>query len=219
MNYDVELLSTVGAGASLMSKGFIPAARRRAQRMLEELNRRDPHNSLSIVGIEPSELYSLKHDYLDLLPERRTEIASRTAKTWLIEEFLMRSNEFMELRIATNSKKIVFHPHCHQKAESISDDGQPNGTIASVELLRHLGYEVELIDAGCCGMAGTFGYDVEHYSLSQQIGALKLFPFINHIEINDLVAATGAACRMQIAQGTGRSAKHPIVFAELAIRS
>ncbi len=173
---------------------------------------------MSIVGIEPSEIYSLKHDYSDFLPERQAETASRTDKTWLLEEFLVRSVEFNSLRIATNHKKIIFHPHCHQKAESPANDGLANGTNASIELLKLLGYEVNLIDAGCCGMAGTFGYEEEHYDLSQQVGALKLYPFIKNHEDWDFVAATGAACRMQIAQGTGRAAEHPIVLAELAVR-
>jgi FAD/FMN-containing dehydrogenase/Fe-S oxidoreductase len=219
MGFDVEVLAIIGAGASLLSKGFIPAARNHARRILDELKRRDPDNSLSIVGMEPSEIYSLKHDYLDLLPERQAEITSRSNKTWLIEEFLIRSVEFNDLRVATKYKKIIFQPHCHQKAEGPANDGLANGTNASVELLRHLGFEVSLIDAGCCGMAGTFGYEEEHYNLSQRVGALKLFPFINNHENGYSLAATGAACRMQIVQGTGRTAVHPIVLAELAVRN
>jgi len=218
IGFDVEVLTIVGAGASLLSKGFVPAARSHAWRMLDELKSRDPHNLFSIVGMEPSEIYSLKHDYSDLLPGLKAEITSRTDNTWLLEEFLIRSVEFNNLRVATNHKKIMFHPHCHQKAESPANDGLANGTNASIELLRHLGYEVDLIDAGCCGMAGTFGYEEEHYDLSQQVGALKLFPFIKNHENGDFVAATGAACRMQIVQGTGRAAEHPIVLAELAVR-
>jgi FAD/FMN-containing dehydrogenase/Fe-S oxidoreductase len=217
--FDVEVMSIVGAGASLLSKGFIPAARRHAQRVLDELKRRDPQNLLSIVCIEPSELYTLKHDYSDLLPERQTEISSIIGKVWLEEEFFIRSVEFSNLRVAINNKKIKFHPHCHQKAEGLSNDGRSNGINASIDFLRHLGYEVELIETGCCGMAGTFGYEVEHYSLSQQIGAMKLFPFINNCDNDDLVAATGAACRMQIEQGTGVAAHHPIELAVMAIKN
>jgi FAD/FMN-containing dehydrogenase/Fe-S oxidoreductase len=219
MGFNVEVLSIVGAGASLMSKGFVSAARRHAGHMLDELNKRDPHHLLSIVCIEPSELYTFKHDYSDLVPERHEEIASRTDKTWLIEEFLVRLERFNKLRVANNGIKILFHPHCHQKAEGPSDDGQPNAGNASIKFLQLVGYEVGLIEAGCCGMAGTFGYDIEHFSLSQQIGALKLFPFINQHENEGLVAATGAACRMQIEQGTGVVAQHPVLFAKQAIRN
>ena len=219
IGFNVEVLTIVGAGASLLSKGFIPAARSHARRMLDELRRRDPNNSISIVGMEPSEIYSLKNDYLDLLPERQTEIISRSNKTWLVDEFLIRSVELTNLRVVTNHRKIIFHPHCHQKAEGPANDGLANGTNASIELLRRLGYEVDLIDAGCCGMAGTFGYEEEHYDLSQKVGELKLFPIIKNHDIGYILAATGAACRMQIVQSTGREAVHPIVLAELAVNN
>jgi FAD/FMN-containing dehydrogenase/Fe-S oxidoreductase len=215
--FDVEVISVIGAGASLMSKGFITEARRHAQRVLDELGRRDPESKLPIVGIEPSEIYSLKHDYYDFIPERRPEISRCTNKTWLLEEFLIRSDVFRSLRVATNNQLINFHPHCHQKAENLADDGLSNGTNASIELLRKVGYEVELIDAGCCGMAGTFGYESEHYELSQKIGALQLFPKIKNGKGKALVAATGAACRMQIEQGTGESVEHPIVLVQRAL--
>ena len=76
------------------------------------------------------------------------------------------------------NRKIKFQPHCHQRAEGLADDGLPSGTNATVELLRVCGYDVEVLDTGCCGMAGTFGYEAEHYELSQQVGELKLFPKI-----------------------------------------
>jgi len=219
MEFDVEVLTIVGDGASLLSKGFVSAARQQALRMMDELKSRDPNNSLPIVGIEPSEIYFLKHDYSDLLPERRLEISTITGRTWLLEEFLVRSNKFLELRVVNNHKKILFHPHCHQKAESPANDGKPNGTNATVEFLRQLGFHVEVIEAGCCGMAGTFGYEAEHYEISQQIGGLKLFPAIRNHENDYLIAATGAACRMQIVQGTGKTAEHPIVLAGFEIGS
>jgi Fe-S oxidoreductase len=219
MGFDVEVITILGAGASLMSKGFIPAARHHAERILKELNKKSLTNFSAIVGIEPSELYFLKHDYLDLFPGRSIEIAEIASKTWLLEEFLIRSLKFNNLRIATHENKIFLHPHCHQKAEHLSDDGISNGTDATVEFLKKFGYEIELSEAGCCGMAGTFGYEKEHFDLSQQIGNLKLFPLVKKVSNDHLIAANGAACRMQIFQGTGVSAKHPIEFAELALRS
>ncbi len=215
--FDVQVISIIGAGATLMSKGFILEARRHAQRVLDELMRRDPDITLSIVGIEPSEVYFMKHDYLDLLPERQSEIGMRSKRTWLLEEFLLRSDLPASLRVATIDKPIKFHPHCHQKAEILADDALPNGSTASIELLRKVGYNVELIEAGCCGMAGTFGYEAEHYELSQQIGALQLFPSIGKERGKALFAATGAACRMQIRQGTGEAVEHPIVLVNRAI--
>jgi Fe-S oxidoreductase len=84
-------------------------------------------------------------------------------------------------------------------------------------LLTNCGYEVELVDAGCCGMAGTFGYEAEHYTLSQQIGSLQLFPQIQK-RGEALVAATGAACRMQVRQGTDAAVEHPVVLAARSLQ-
>jgi FAD/FMN-containing dehydrogenase/Fe-S oxidoreductase len=218
MDFDVILLPTIGAGASLMSKGFLDAARQHAGRLMKEINALDPKKSLPVVGIEPSEIYSLKNDYSSLLPEFRKEFEPRSSKTWVLEEFLVRSTVLNNLRIATKDKKVILQPHCHQKAEGPAADGLPSGANASAEFLRHFGYDVEIIDAGCCGMAGTFGYEAEHYDISQKVGSLKLFPFINNQKMEKHVSATGAACRMQIVQGTGISSEHPVILAEKALK-
>jgi Fe-S oxidoreductase len=191
-------------------------------------------------------VYFLKNEYIDLLPERKPEIEQRLNHTWLLDEFLVRSAEFNDLRIVTlargdgslngsqtttesAARRVRFHPHCHQRAEGLSDDGFPTGTNATIDLLRSCGYEVQLLDTGCCGMAGTFGYEAEHYDLSMKVGELKLFPLLrqmngqninqyadNHhsslINHHSSIASSGAACRMQIRQGTGVEAIHPIVL-------
>jgi len=222
--YDVQVVPVIGAGASLLSKGFLEAAKCHAGKMLDALNQLDPQHEAAIVGIEPPEIYTLKHDYLDLVPERKDEIDSRVARTWLLDEYLLRSEKFSALRVGTigqlshlekKKQKIKFQPHCHQRAEGLAVDGLPSGTNATVELLRVCGYDVELIDAGCCGMAGTFGYEAEHYELSMQVGELKLFPKIREwqVEGGELgIVSTGAACRMQIQQGVGVDVTHSIVL-------
>ena len=249
--FDVQVLPILGAGASFLSKGFIEQARNHAARVLDLLNQVDPAHALPIVGIEPPEIYTFKHDYIDLLPQRADEIKQRVANVWLLDEYLLRSKEFTDLRVAKKEQlsksresfsreKIMFHPHCHQRAEGPSADGLPSGTNATLELLRSCGYEVELLDTGCCGIAGTFGYEAEHYELSMKVGELKLFPALappvlrtasrspnsnvdtamqkNTLYSNlgrageGLVASSGAACRMQIQQGTGVKAIHPIVL-------
>jgi Fe-S oxidoreductase len=196
------------------------------------LSRIDPLREAPIVGIEPPEIYSMKHDYMDLLPELEQEITPRIGNIWLLDEFLLRSSEFDSLRIGTDpgradteemssKKKIRFHPHCHQRAEGPSSDGLPTGTSASLELLRSLGYDVELMDTGCCGMAGTFGYEAEHYDLSMKVGELKLFPQLRSAsKATDEMqtVSSGAACRMQIEQGTGMKAIHPIVLVARSLR-
>ncbi len=215
--YDVQVLPVMGAGAGLMSKGFLDAARRHARLLLGELKRRDPDGRVPVLALEPSELNAFKHDYLDLLPELAGEARNTTKNSWLVEDFLVRSGSAAKLRIVTTNTKVILHPHCHQKAEPWSVDEEGNSINASIELLEACGYEVELLDAGCCGMAGTFGYEAEHYQLSQDIGSLRLFPLIKETK-NALVAATGAACRMQIAQGTEAAVEHPIVHASRALQ-
>jgi len=220
--YDVQALPVIGAGASLLSKGFVEAAKRHAGKMLDALNQVDPKMEAAIIGIEPPEIYCLKNDYADLLPERKDQIASISARTWLLDEYLLRSKSFSDLRVGTQAQqndldgatqKIMFLPHCHQRAEGLAGDGISSGLSATVELLRLCGYDVDVLDTGCCGMAGTFGYEAEHYDLSMQVGELKLFPLLRELSASGAspkVIATGAACRMQIQQGTGVDAVHPI---------
>lgn len=189
--YDVRVLPIVGAGASLLSKGFVDAARRHAREMLKLLNQADPSREAFIVGVEPPEIYLLKNDYADLLPEYAEEIHQRAKNVWLVDEFLLRSSKFDALRVGRlgeqrlieNKKhKIKFHPHCHQRAEGLAADGIASGANASVELLRACGFDAELSDAGCCGMAGTFGYEAEHYEVSMKVAELRLLPFLTPSE-------------------------------------
>jgi FAD/FMN-containing dehydrogenase/Fe-S oxidoreductase len=268
--FDVHVLPILGAGASFLSKGFIDQARGHAVRVLDWLNQVDPARKAPVVGMEPPEIYTVKHDYVDLLPEREEEINQRVSNLCLLDEFLLRSDEFNNLRVANlepevhlnngqpideqetlapgasagvasslknaprnDRAKIMFHPHCHQRAEGPVPDGLPNGTNATVELLRSCGYDVELMETGCCGMAGTFGYEAEHYELSMKVGELKLFPQLRELKFEDNTAinrqskiqnrksevvSSGAACRMQIQQGTGVNAIHPIVLVAKALK-
>jgi FAD/FMN-containing dehydrogenase/Fe-S oxidoreductase len=229
---EVQVMPVIGAGASMYSKGFIAAAQRHAGRVLDALKQIDPAGEAFLVGIEPPEVYFLKDEYIDLLPHRSSEISQRLLNTWLLDEFLLRSDDFRRLRIVNlahkeqleteQKRKLKFHPHCHQRAEGLSADGRPTGTAATLELLRVCGCDVELLDTGCCGMAGTFGYEAEHYDLSMKVGELKLFPILRELKSDNLkstiqnqsslILSSGAACRMQIKQGTGVEAIHPIVF-------
>ena len=216
--FDVLVLPVSGAGASLLSKGMIAPARRHAAGVLDALARLDPAASLPVVGIEPPELYTLKNDYLALLPERSAEIKRRAEKTWLVEELLIRSGalDLWREKKLTGGEKLKFQPHCHQRAEAPAADGLPNGVNATVEVLRACGYGVDVLNTGCCGMAGTFGYDAEHYELSMQVGALQVFPQVKAAGAAQ-ITSTGAACRMQIIQGTGVGVEHPIVLVARAL--
>jgi Fe-S oxidoreductase len=229
--YEPLILPMIGAGTSLLSKGFIEPARRRAEKVLDEIKALDPESTLSVVGCEPPEVYCLKHEYSALLPNRRGEIESLKNRTWVLDEFLLRvvnsrqedgakrDNGFAEtlekIRAQFPRKKVAFHPHCHQRAEGLADDGLPTGSAAAVEMLKLFGYDVEVIDSGCCGMAGTFGYDAEHYDLSMQVGELKLLPQIRVLsrDKNVEIASSGSACRLQIKQGADAEASHPLALA------
>lgn len=221
--YEAKVIPIVGAGASLLSKGFIDAARKHAEKVLAEIKALGGGAGLSVVGCEPSEVYCLKHEYVGLLPERRVEIESITKKAWLVDEFLLRIGTSSHQASPKTKKgdgaareKITFQPHCHQRAEGLAEDGLPSGTSATVEMLRMFGFDVHLIEAGCCGMAGSFGYDAEHYELSMQIGELGLLPKIRELGLGNreagAVASSGAACRMQIEHGAGIKAQHPLVL-------
>ncbi len=226
LGYNVKVLPVVGAGASLYSKGFIEAARRHAEKVLTEIQTLDGGAGLSVVGCEPPEVYCLKHEYTALLPERRAEIESIAKYVWLVDEFLLRVAILENINIQDlisnqkNNSKITFQPHCHQRAEGLAEDGLPIGTAATVAMLRAFGFEVDVIDADCCGMAGTFGYDAEHYELSMQIGELGVLPKARESGIgNRELVSTGSACRIQIRQGAGVEAQHPLVLIAKLINS
>lgn len=208
LGYEVKQLSLIGAGASFLSKGFIDQAKSHAEKILDEIKSLATESTISIVGCEPPEVYCLKDEYVALLPHRKAEIESISKHVFMLDEFVLRvakSGSLGHLQGNLNKKeeKIFFHPHCHQRASN-------SGTTATVDLLRLLGYEVVLSDAGCCGMAGTFGFDKEHYELS-----MKIFKRLENriIENSNLeIVSSGAACRMQIWDGAGTEAKHPLVL-------
>ena len=211
--YDVKVLPCVGAGASFLSKGFIDEARAHAEKVLSEIKALGGGADISVVGCEPPEVYCLKHEYVSLFPERRAEIESITKNVWLVDEFLLRIGTWANQNEIGKKTKVTFHPHCHQRAEGLADDGLPSGSSATVAMLKMAGFDVDLIDAGCCGMAGTFGYDAEHYELSMQVGELGVLPKVRELGIeNRSVVSTGSACRIQIKQGVGMEAQHPLVL-------
>lgn len=250
LGYDVKLLPVIGAGASLLSKGFLEAAQRHADRVLDEIQRLDGGAGLSVVGCEPPEVYCLKDEYTSLLPGRREEIRALSARVWLVEEFVLRNATSPPAPLLTGEGgKLIFQPHCHQRAQGPADDGLPSGTAATVEMLRRFGFEVEVLEAACCGMAGTFGYDAGHYELSMQVGELGVLPKIRALapfqpaphpkgmvagvretsgaDVGEVsrsdgggsgIISSGAACRMQIQQGAGVEARHPLVVAAEAWR-
>jgi Fe-S oxidoreductase len=159
-----------------------------------------------IVGVEPSCLLTLRDEYSALLPgDPRAQAVA--AATRLPEELLLEAVADGRLVLPqenpVSGHRVLFHGHCHQKALA--------GTAATTALLRSIpGAEVTEIDAGCCGMAGSFGFEAEHYEISMSIGELRLFPAVRSEAEDTIIAATGVSCRQQIQHGTGRPARHPL---------
>ena len=217
----VNILPVIGAGRTLISKGFLEPARRHAARLLETIYRLDPEGRLPVVGVEPSEIYTLRDEYLDLFPgdERAERLAMRA---FMIDEYLIRPGSSGHPRVdhairtaqSTNLEPplILLHGHCYQKAQPPAADGYPIGVAASVSMLEAAGYRVKVIESGCCGMAGAFGYEAEHYELSMSIGELHLFPLLRKVERNVIIAASGFSCQAQIEDGTRKAARHPITL-------
>jgi Fe-S oxidoreductase len=213
----VHLLPVVGSGRTMLSKGFVKAAQRQALKVVLAIDQLDPAGKMPIIGVEPSEIYTLRDEYPGLLPGdgRVLKIAERV---YMIDEFLVRPGTDKKariLRIGNSSErrgKVLLHGHCYQKAQLPAPDGFPNGIAATVAMLEAIGYQVNLIEAGCCGMAGAFGYELKHYDLSMRIGELALFPAIRKSPKGVTLAAAGISCQAQIKDGTGQRPLHPIVL-------
>ncbi len=203
--WQVRLESGGCCGRASLSKGLVDQAQRMAAGLVERLGDAAARG-VPIVGVEPSCLLTLRDEYLALLPgDPRAQAVA--AATRLPEELLVEAIASGRLIVPrendVSGRRILFHGHCHQKALT--------GTAATMALLRSIpGTDVIEIDAGCCGMAGSFGFETEHYDLSMRIGELRLFPAIRAEAGETIIAATGVSCRQQIAHGTGRPARHPL---------
>jgi FAD/FMN-containing dehydrogenase/Fe-S oxidoreductase len=223
--YQVEILPIIGAGRTLISKGFLGVVRKQAEKLILAIKTIDPQGKYPVVGIEPSEVYTLRDEYLDLMPGD-SYVENLSKRVFTIEELLVRPMigvEDQDMRIvvssitkhATNLPKILLHAHCYQEAQPPSEDGYPNGVAATVRLLETAGYQVSLANAGCCGMAGAFGYEDEHYDLSIEIGELALFPAIREairLDESVIVTTSGVSCQSQINDGAQVDAIHPIML-------
>lgn len=210
--WSVRLEDAGCCGRSSLSKGLIDQARRTATGLSARLADA-AERGVPIVGAEPSCLLTLRDEYPTLLAGN-AKAQSVAAATRLPEELIMEA--IAEGRVAipaappVAAHRILFHGHCHQKALA--------GTSATVGLLRAIpGAEVIELDAGCCGMAGSFGFEAEHYELSMRIGELRLFPAIRAEPSSTIIAATGVSCRQQIQHGTGRRARHPLEIVWAAV--
>lgn len=206
LGYEVEIPAHLESGRTWLSKGLLRKAQQIAQQNISMLA---PlvHDQAPLVGLEPSAILTFRDEYIDLASDDQLEQAGKLAKNvFTIEEFLskeIKAGKISRELFTTEKRHIQLHGHCQQKALS--------SILPSVDLLSFPeNYSVEVIPSGCCGMAGSFGYEKEHYSLSMAIGELVLFPAVRKSTAATLVAAAGTSCRHQIKDGTGKIARHPV---------
>jgi FAD/FMN-containing dehydrogenase/Fe-S oxidoreductase len=200
VGYRVVLVDKKCCGRPMISKGMLGQAKENAAWNVEKLA---PYaeKGTPIVGLEPSCLLTLRDEYPEFL---RTDSSKKVAtSSFLFEEFVMREQGAGRLSVASNGKgrKALLHGHCHQKALI--------GTAPTVAMLKAAGWTVSEVDSGCCGMAGSFGFEKEHYDLSLTIGNRRLAPAVKASAADVEIVAPGISCRQQIEHLTGRKAKHP----------
>lgn len=201
----------VCCGRPLISKGLLNDVKDLARRQLDALG---PYAAagIPIVGLEPSCILTFRDEYPDLLDDPRTRALAETS--FLFDEFLAREIRAGRAALpfgAPVARQYLLHGHCHQKALI--------GSGAALELLRMIpGAEVREVDSGCCGMAGSFGYEAEHYAISQRIGERALFPAVRALPPDAHVVAMGTSCRQQIADGADRPARHLAEILAQALR-
>ncbi|MFN8356797.1 MAG: FAD-linked oxidase C-terminal domain-containing protein [Spirosomataceae bacterium] len=206
LGYQVEIPNHVESGRTYLSKGLVREARQLAIQNVKLLYEQ-VYDGTPIIGIEPSAILTLRDEYLELVPDTLRPNAEKLAENvYLFDEFFaqeidkknIKSNQFIK-----EKRLVKLHGHCHQKALSSLVPSKKSLSVPE-------NYEVQLIPSGCCGMAGSFGYEKEHYDVSMAVGELVLFPTIRQQPAEVLIAAPGTSCRHQIKDGTGRTSQHPI---------
>lgn len=215
LNYHVHIVRHDVSGRTYLSKGFLRRAKKIAVNNINIFSK-VVNEHCPLVGIEPSSILGFRDEYISLSTEALKPIALRlSAQSFLFEEFIMREVDAGRITSAdfnTKAAQIKMHGHCHQKA------------LADTSLLKRMlelpvNYTVTEIKSGCCGMAGAFGYEKEHYDVSMKIGELVLFPEIRDTDENISIVAPGTSCREQIKDGTGRKVYHPAeILLEALIR-
>jgi FAD/FMN-containing dehydrogenase/Fe-S oxidoreductase len=205
LGYEVVIPNHAPSGRPQLSKGLLKDAKKIAEENVRLLKDIISHHT-PLVGIEPSAILTFRDEYPDLVSEELVEEAKKLAQNSLqFDEFIAREIELKNIskdRFTKEKRLIKLHGHCQQKAISSM---VPTKKMLSLPE----NYTVLLIPSGCCGMAGSFGYEKEHYELSMQIGELVLFPAVRQQPEEVIIAAPGTSCRHQIHDGTGRKAMHP----------
>jgi len=206
LGYQVIIPEHIESGRTYISKGLIKKAKKIANKNVSLLKDIINDNT-PLIGIEPSTILSFRDEYPDLVDANLKDAAKNMAKNCLmIDEFIAKlydEGKIDRSKFTTKKLLIGFHGHCQQKSVA--------STNATKKMLSiPVNYTVEEIKSGCCGMAGSFGYEKEHYDLSMKVGEMVLFPTIRNYSNDVVIAATGHSCRHHIKDGTGRDAYHPI---------
>ncbi|WP_414660646.1 FAD-binding and (Fe-S)-binding domain-containing protein [Horticoccus sp. 23ND18S-11] len=213
LGYQVIIPPHVESGRAHFSKGLVRQAQQFAVRNVELLKDVVTEGA-PLIGIEPSAILGFRDEYPDLMPPALKDAARALARNaLLIDEFIAReitAGRITRASFSSTPQTIKLHGHCHQKALSSLVP-----TVRMLELPANT--KVQLIPSGCCGMAGSFGYEEEHFDVSQQIGELVLFPTVRAAPATTLIAAPGTSCRHQIKDGTGRVALHPVEILHAAL--
>lgn len=211
LNYEVKLINHSESGRAFLSKGLLEQAKNCTNHNVS-IFKDLISDETPFIGIEPSAILTFKDEYLKLADDVTS--AKEIAKhTFLIEEFIQQEIKLGNItasQFTKEPKTIKFHGHCHQKALS--------NQVSSFDVLNlPENYKVTIIPSGCCGMAGGFGYEKEHYEVSMQIGEQTLFPAVRKASNDVIISANGTSCRHQIKDGTQREAKHPITILKEAL--
>ncbi|MCX7861933.1 MAG: FAD-binding protein [Bacteroidales bacterium] len=207
LGYKVNVLPPIESGRTYISKGLLKKAKKIAMQNSQLLMEITPPDA-TIIGIEPSAILTFRDEYPALLPENfRFYKNNILPKIFTIEEFLwkeIQKGNILKESFSSN-KNINVHVHVHCQFKAIS-----NKKII-IDLLNIIpNTKIYEIPSSCCGMAGSFGYEKEHYELSMKIGEMMLFKYIRNLTNNDIIVANGTSCRQQIFDGTGKKALHPI---------
>lgn len=206
LGYEVAAVNHVDSGRAHLSKGLLEPAQQLAKENVR-IFKTWVNKDVPLVGLEPSAILTFRDEYPRLVDKSEVESAKNLGKyCFIIDEFIgqeIQKGNISASQFTKESKTIKLHGHCHQKALSSVDYsawvcGLPEN------------YNVEVIPSGCCGMAGSFGYEEEHFEVSMKVGELVLFPAVRNAAPETIIAAPGTSCRHQIKDGTHKQAKHPV---------
>ncbi|MBN2862977.1 MAG: FAD-binding oxidoreductase, partial [Bacteroidales bacterium] len=212
--YKIITVNHCVSARTFISKGLIRKAKKIVRKNIIALSG-TISSDIPLVGIEPSAILGFRDEYPDLAGDDLKEVARKIAEnSYMIDEFIAReyrSGKIDRGLFTDDSREILLHAHCQQKAIASSE--------SSIEMLSiPANYKVKEIPSGCCGMAGSFGYEKEHFELSNEIGELVLFPEVRGAGEDVIIAAPGTSCRSHIKEGTGRTALHPVEIMYRALK-